>query len=80
MLLHLTGLTLNIRHSRGLVDGTATQATITVVENCDLALSDGLFRFVKRNLHSVLGPALVHRNRDRRHAMADLYARLKAFV
>jgi hypothetical protein len=73
-------LTLDTRHSRGLVDGTATQATITVVENRDLAVSDGFFRFVKRNLHSVLGPPLVHRNRDRRHAMADLYARSKALV
>jgi hypothetical protein len=53
---------------------------ITVVESGDLTLSDGFVRFVKRNVHSVRGPALVHRNRDRRHAMAYLYTRPKALM
>jgi hypothetical protein len=76
----VTMLLLKIRTCQycGLVDGTTTQAMVTVVENRDLALGDGFVRFVKRNLHSVGGPALAHRNRDRRHAMADLYTRSKA--
>jgi hypothetical protein len=51
---------------------------ITVVESRDLALSDSFVRFIKLNLYSVRGPALVNRNRDRSHAMADLYTRSKA--
>lgn len=68
------------RHTRCLVNGTATQATITVVENCDLALSDSFVWFIKHNLYSVRGPSLAHRNRDRSHAMADLYTRSKARI
>ena len=67
-------------YTRGLVDGTATQTMITVVESRDLARSDGFMRFIKRNLHGVCGPALAHRNRDRRHAMADLYTRSEALM
>jgi len=65
-------------HTRGLVDGTATQAMITVVENRELALSDSIVGFIERNLYSIRSPALAHRNRDRGHAMSDLYTRPKA--
>ncbi len=64
----------------GLVDGPATQAIIAIVEDRDLALSNGFVRFVKCNLHGVAGPALAHRNGHCRHAIADLYARPKALV
>jgi len=67
-------------YTRGLVDGTATQAMVTVVENGDLALSDSFVRFIKSDLYAVRGPVLVHRNRDRSHAMADLYTRSKALM
>ncbi len=73
-------LTSETCHIRGLVDGTATQATITVVENCDLAMSDGFVRFVKRNVYSVRSPVLAHRDSDRRHAMAGLYTCSKARI
>ena len=53
---------------------------VTIVNNCDLAMSDGLVRFVKRDLHSVRGPVLVHCNRDHRHAMSDLYTSSKALM
>ena len=53
---------------------------ITVVESRDLALSDSFVRFIKRNLYSVRGPALAHRNRDRSLAMADLYTCSKALM
>ncbi len=67
-------------HTRRLVDSTATQAMITVVESRDLALSDGFERFIKHNLYSVRSPALAHRNRDCSHAMADLNTRSKALM
>jgi hypothetical protein len=67
-------------HTRCLVDRTATQAMITVVENRDLALSDSFVWFIKRNLYGIRGPSLAHRNRDRSHAMADLYTRPKALM
>ena len=53
---------------------------ITVVESRNLALSDSLERFVKRDMYGVRGPALAHRNGDGIHAMADLYTRSKALV
>jgi len=65
-------------HARGLVDGPATQAMIAVVHNRDLSLGDGLFWFVKCDLHGVAGPALAHHDGNGSHAMADLRARPKA--
>lgn len=67
-------------HTRCLVDGTAAQAMVTIVERRDLALSDGFVRFIKRDVYGVRGPALAHRNRDRGHAMADLCTRPKALM
>ena len=67
-------------HTHCLVNGTATQAMIAVVESRNLALSDSFEWFIKRNLYTVRGPALAHRNRDRGHAMADLCARSKALM
>jgi hypothetical protein len=48
---------------------------IAIVENRNLALSDGLVRFVERYLHGIATPALTYCDGDRRHAMADLHAR-----
>jgi hypothetical protein len=61
-----------------LVDGPTTQAMVAIVEDRDLALSDSFVRFVKCDLHGVVGPALAHRDGHRRHAMADLYTRPKS--
>jgi len=66
--------------SDSLVDGPTTQAMIAIVEDRDLALGNGLVRFVEGDLHGVAAPALAHRNGHCRHAMADLYARPEALV
>jgi hypothetical protein len=53
---------------------------IPIIENRDLALGDGLVRFIERYLHGVASPTLARRNGDCGHAMADLHARAKALA
>jgi hypothetical protein len=53
---------------------------IAVIENRDLALGDGFERFIERYLHRLSSPALVHRNGDGGHAVADLDAGAEALA
>jgi hypothetical protein len=53
---------------------------IAIVDDRDLALGDGLVRFVECDLYGVVAPTLAHRNGHCRHAMADLCARPEALV
>ena len=67
-------------HTGGLVDGPATQAMIAIVDDRDLALGNGFVRLVECDLHGIVAPALAHRSRHCRHAMADLHARPEALM